>query len=668
MKKLFFAICIILVLATSALAAPVAEPKINPDGTINAAAFTSFSACKTDPISAGRTISVKSVMPVNTLTVSEDRSVEIKKGGKLRYSGNLAIKGQFTAGLYHALEKVGSGTVSFATGTLIHPAWAGLKGDGVTDNGSAMDTLNSWISGTHGAKVQFTEGWYKTSQALWPCGYGTTISASGKVVIESIDGGNQYALLVGNPDPGDLSTSNRLQANLAKGADEITLLTVAGYKVDDVVYVFSGRSTNSSGPNQIPLYKQFFTIKSIDTGAKKIKFTSESEYDFNTADDAAIFTSSATPAVGLTIENVHFTNKEGSFTGAYLHGIAYGLGITLRNVRLDGYSAVGFVAFADKVIYDNVPAVGYSGFSTARGAKRVTFRDSSFNFRQGAAVIADTWGMFLEETPERVTIDNCDIHGAVGFGSSSDSSPPKQIIMRDSKITAVGLALRVLGIYNPDGFAVDIDRSVFDAPGGINTATRKSIIFAGYNDTIRITNSEFVNAAADAYAIDADGTFTNARVDLKGNSYGASLGINTTVVDTANLAYAAGSFTPVLKIDGSTTGITYATNGQVGRYTRIGNQVFYSINIILTSKGATTGNVSISGLPVSKVVVTNYIPAGATQVSNTVAGFGSYTATAAVTGDTEISLYKMVSGVATTMTNSDITDTFEVVVTGHYEI
>ncbi len=59
--------------------------------------------------------------------------------------------------------------------------------------------------------------------------------------------------------------------------------------------------------------------------------------------------------------------------------------------------------------------------------------------------------------------------------------------------------------------------------------------------------------------------------------------------------YDEGTFTPRLNFNGGTTGITY--NTQLGKYTRIGNQLFYEITIILTSKGSSTGVMIIDGFP-----------------------------------------------------------------------
>ena len=59
--------------------------------------------------------------------------------------------------------------------------------------------------------------------------------------------------------------------------------------------------------------------------------------------------------------------------------------------------------------------------------------------------------------------------------------------------------------------------------------------------------------------------------------------------------YEEGTFTPVLKFNGGTTGITYST--QAGVYTKIGRQVNFSIEIRLSNKGSSTGTCTIDDLP-----------------------------------------------------------------------
>jgi len=59
------------------------------------------------------------------------------------------------------------------------------------------------------------------------------------------------------------------------------------------------------------------------------------------------------------------------------------------------------------------------------------------------------------------------------------------------------------------------------------------------------------------------------------------------------------SFTPSINFGGGSTGITYTT--QSGSYTRIGNIIFFSINIELSSKGTSTGVAFIGGFPTNAV-------------------------------------------------------------------
>lgn len=72
---------------------------------------------------------------------------------------------------------------------------------------------------------------------------------------------------------------------------------------------------------------------------------------------------------------------------------------------------------------------------------------------------------------------------------------------------------------------------------------------------------------------------------------GVSFDDGTNVLAT----YEVGTWTPVLAFGGGSTGITYSQ--QEGRYTRIGNVVFYFYQISLTSKGSSTGASTVSGLP-----------------------------------------------------------------------
>ena len=78
-------------------------------------------------------------------------------------------------------------------------------------------------------------------------------------------------------------------------------------------------------------------------------------------------------------------------------------------------------------------------------------------------------------------------------------------------------------------------------------------------------------------------------------SYGIYLGVNSATAANLLNDYEEGTFTPVLKFGGGSTGITYGQ--QFGSYTKIGNVVHIKMRMLLTSKGSDTGDARVTGLP-----------------------------------------------------------------------
>jgi len=86
--------------------------------------------------------------------------------------------------------------------------------------------------------------------------------------------------------------------------------------------------------------------------------------------------------------------------------------------------------------------------------------------------------------------------------------------------------------------------------------------------------------------------------------------------------YEEGTWTPAITFGGGSTGITYSA--QVGFYTKIGNTVTVQFRASLSSKGSSTGNAVLGGLPfsVGGTYSFNYIIHDNTAGFN--AGFGMY--------------------------------------------
>jgi hypothetical protein len=64
------------------------------------------------------------------------------------------------------------------------------------------------------------------------------------------------------------------------------------------------------------------------------------------------------------------------------------------------------------------------------------------------------------------------------------------------------------------------------------------------------------------------------------------------------------TWTPTITFGGASVGITYSTRN--GSYSQIGNIIFYSFQINLSSKGSSVGIASIAGFPISAGGVNSY--------------------------------------------------------------
>ncbi len=71
--------------------------------------------------------------------------------------------------------------------------------------------------------------------------------------------------------------------------------------------------------------------------------------------------------------------------------------------------------------------------------------------------------------------------------------------------------------------------------------------------------------------------------------------VNANVRGHRNTYVTSGTFTPVIAFGGASVGITYAS--RFGYYTQIGPLMHVDFDIVLTSKGSSTGAATISGLP-----------------------------------------------------------------------
>ena len=112
-----------------------------------------------------------------------------------------------------------------------------------------------------------------------------------------------------------------------------------------------------------------------------------------------------------------------------------------------------------------------------------------------------------------------------------------------------------------------------------------------YNTSVSSTNTNPVSGA---------GTYKSDATIYNNTGYQPSTTTRTFVTVGEYL-----SWTPVLQFGGASTGITYTT--QVGSYTRIGNVVTFTMNIVLSSKGSATGSAAVTGLPYASAAITTCV-------------------------------------------------------------
>lgn len=131
--------------------------------------------------------------------------------------------------------------------------------------------------------------------------------------------------------------------------------------------------------------------------------------------------------------------------------------------------------------------------------------------------------------------------------------------------------------------------------------------------------------------------------------------------------YEEGTFTPVLAFGGASVGITYGTP-LIGRYTKIGRMVFIQLYMVLTSKGSSAGDATITGLPFTSNSTTG-VRGGASFSLNYYISFAGQVYGLITNGTTSIALYQTtIAGVVTTITNTNFVNTSEFSMIASYQV
>lgn len=167
-----------------------------------------------------------------------------------------------------------------------------------------------------------------------------------------------------------------------------------------------------------------------------------------------------------------------------------------------------------------------------------------------------------------------------------------------------------------------------------------------------------------------DGTGTGSNTWLDNIIAGTAADHTDTLVSTsANLKNTAAlDWTPVLDgAAGDVDGGNYGT--RVGKYRVAGNLVFFECHIILTAKASLSGNVTITGLPLSNA---DTFPAPCVINTQTITPPASHTTFQArvEASGAGIQLYAVnaSTGALTALTDTEFADTSRISISGHYRV
>lgn len=169
----------------------------------------------------------------------------------------------------------------------------------------------------------------------------------------------------------------------------------------------------------------------------------------------------------------------------------------------------------------------------------------------------------------------------------------------------------------------------------------------------------------------SSGTLTNATglpvstgVSGLGTGVATALAVNVGTSGAVGVA-TTGTFTPAVTFGGAAVGVAYAA--QEGTYQQIGKAITFSLRIVLTSKGSSTGTFQVTGLPSTSSSFAGGA-ALAIQCNNLAAAATTQIQAIVNVSDTAITMQRYAAGVGTTMTDTDISNTSVIRITGTYFI
>lgn len=254
-------------------------------------------------------------------------------------------------------------------------------------------------------------------------------------------------------------------------------------------------------------------------------------------------------------------------------------------------------------------------------------------------------------------------------GASPDSVPYQNWLDALGQRQNIDLLQELTSVATGDELAIfDVDETGQNKTKKVTVANLGAAIGGGIDGPVSSTD----NAVArwdgtggdtlkdSAFIVDNSGHVTSFGGQIKFPATQSASSDANTLDD-----YEEGTFTPGVSFGGGTTGIAYSA--QVGVYTKIGDRVFISARIALTSKGSSTGTALVTGLPFTSRNVTNLIGALAINGGQFAAAV-NFPNTVIIPNVTTLTLANFAAGAGTTLTDTGLTNTTVINIGGDYAV
>lgn len=191
-----------------------------------------------------------------------------------------------------------------------------------------------------------------------------------------------------------------------------------------------------------------------------------------------------------------------------------------------------------------------------------------------------------------VTMNSCGCEGAstttANNGTAMTFATGNNMVVNGfTCVPVAGQSIALITVGNNN----NVEFNGFESSFGI-TYNRDLYIY-GSGSKIVFNNSRFGNGALPSVEF-ASGSTSVVTVNVNGNSYIYTAPAGGGVQTAPEIVYFTDTWTPLFKIGGSPSGISYTSSG---RFTKNGNIIMASFSVVLTNKGASSGIITIEGLP-----------------------------------------------------------------------